>query len=147
MPRRGRPGPGLRRGRRHIAPGGRGRPGRLAPRTAVPSPGALRPLHLPLFWLLESFRGFGPATLVGFLIGMFSGAVVLAWLYDRTGSVLAVACWHATYNLGSATLAARGGVAAAVTTVVIVQAVVLIVLEVVRGGGVLVARREQPAPR
>ncbi|MFG2006810.1 type II CAAX prenyl endopeptidase Rce1 family protein [Spirillospora sp. NPDC048911] len=30
--------------------------------------------HLPLFWVVESFRGFSPATLVGFLIGMMSGA-------------------------------------------------------------------------
>ncbi|MFC4909714.1 CPBP family intramembrane glutamic endopeptidase [Actinomadura gamaensis] len=82
--------------------------------------------HLPLFWVLESFEGFGPGTLTGFLVGMFAGAVVLGWIVERTGSVLAVACWHASYNLGSATVAARGSVAAAVTTVVMVQAAIVL---------------------
>ncbi|GAA1827810.1 type II CAAX endopeptidase family protein [Actinomadura chokoriensis] len=97
--------------------------------------------HLPLFWVVESFRSFSAATVVGFLIGMFSGAVVLAWIFNHTGSVLAVACWHAAYNLGSAPVAARGVVATVVTSVVIAQAVVLIVMETARGGGVLLPSR------
>jgi len=52
--------------------------------------------HAPMFAILSSYRGFTAGTLVGFVIGLGSGAVVLGWLYNRTGSVLAVAVWHAT---------------------------------------------------
>lgn len=93
--------------------------------------------HAPLFAIVSSYRGFTAATLVGFVIGLASGAVVLGWLYNRTGSVLAVALWHATYNLCSATTAAAGLLAAVSTTLVIVGAVVLIVTDIVRHGRVL----------
>jgi len=83
--------------------------------------------HLPTFALLESYRGFGAGSLVGFTIGIASGALVLGWLYERSGrSLLAVALWHATYNLFSGTAAARGAVAAVETTAVILLAVALI---------------------
>src|SRR5436190_10576427 len=54
--------------------------------------------HAPLFAILTTFHDFTPATLVGFAIGLACGAIVLGWLYNRTGSILAVAVWHATYN-------------------------------------------------
>jgi membrane protease YdiL (CAAX protease family) len=59
--------------------------------------------HIPLFFLLRSYQGFGALTLVGFLVGLAAGALVLGSLYERTGSVLVVAVWHATYNLLAAT--------------------------------------------
>lgn len=59
--------------------------------------------HLPLFVLLESYGDFSAFTLVGFVIGLGAGAVVLGWVYETTGSVLAAAVWHATYNLVAAT--------------------------------------------
>ncbi|WDZ83614.1 CPBP family intramembrane glutamic endopeptidase [Micromonospora cathayae] len=92
--------------------------------------------HLPLFAVLSSYRGFSVGTLVGFTIGILCGAVVLGWLWNRTGSVPAVAVWHALYNLGAATVAATGTMAAVVTTLVIGQAVVLVVAELVTGGRV-----------
>ena len=82
--------------------------------------------HLPLFAILETFRGFNVGTLVGFSIGLASGSLVLAWLYERTGaSILAVAVWHGTYNLASATgdSAVRSAI---VTTVVILWAVLIV---------------------
>jgi membrane protease YdiL (CAAX protease family) len=93
--------------------------------------------HAPMFAILTSYRGFSAATLVGFVIGLASGAVVLGWLYNRTGSVLAVALWHATYNLCSATAAATGPLAAVSTTLVIAGAVVLVALDIARAGRVL----------
>jgi membrane protease YdiL (CAAX protease family) len=45
--------------------------------------------HLPTFWLDTGLRGFSPAMVPGFLLGMAAGAVVLGWLYERTGE----ACW------------------------------------------------------
>ncbi|MEO8967082.1 MAG: CPBP family intramembrane glutamic endopeptidase [Solirubrobacteraceae bacterium] len=81
--------------------------------------------HLPYFLLLSSYRGFGPFTLVGFSIGIASGSVVLTWLYYRSGqSILAVAVWHATYNM--ATAGSSATIAAVVSALVIAQAIVLI---------------------
>jgi membrane protease YdiL (CAAX protease family) len=59
--------------------------------------------HLPLFSLLESYDDFSAVTLVGFVVGLGAGSVVLGWVYESTGSVLAAAVWHATYNLVAAT--------------------------------------------
>ena len=93
--------------------------------------------HAPLFLILENYRGFTPATLVGFVIGLASGAVVLGWLYNRTGSVLAAAVWHATYNLTAATTAAHGLLAAISTVAVILAAVGLVVADLMTRGRVL----------
>ena len=53
---------------------------------------------------------------------MAAGAVVLGWLYERSGSVLVVAVWHTMLNMASAT---RGTEAAApfVSMVVIACAI------------------------
>jgi hypothetical protein len=52
---------------------------------------------------------------------------VLGWLYNRTGSILAVAVWHATYNISAASVAAHGLIAALSTTAVIIAAVTLLI--------------------
>ena len=83
--------------------------------------------HIPLFAILETFRGFNAGTLVGFLIGLACGSLVLAWLYEYTGaSILAAAVWHGTYNVAAATgdSAIRSAI---VTTVVILWAVLIVV--------------------
>jgi uncharacterized protein len=95
--------------------------------------------HTPLFLIIENYRGFTPATLVGFVIGLACGAVVLGWLYNRTGSVLAAAVWHATYNLTAATAASHGLLAAISTTAVIAAATALVVADLLTRGRVLAA--------
>jgi membrane protease YdiL (CAAX protease family) len=80
--------------------------------------------HLPYFFLVSSYRGFGPFTLVGFTIGILSGSVVLTWLYYGAGqSILAVAVWHAAYDM--ATSGTSGTIQAIVSALVIAQAIVL----------------------
>ena len=93
--------------------------------------------HLPMFFVVEGFRSFTVAITVGWVIGLFCGAVVLTWLYNHTGSILLVALWHGTYNMISGTSAASGLLAAVSTTAVIVLAALLVVLEVraTRHGG------------
>jgi CAAX protease family protein len=86
--------------------------------------------HLPQFFLIASYRDNGPFQYVGFFLGLTCGAVVLTWLYNRSGgSILLVAIWHGLYNLTSGTQAATGLLAAVVSTLIMIQAVVLIVLE------------------
>ena len=79
--------------------------------------------HAPLFFLVANFEGFSAGTLVGFVLGIAAGALVLSYVYDRTGSsILAAACWHSAYNLTSASTATQGVIAAMSTTVVMVWA-------------------------
>jgi uncharacterized protein len=87
--------------------------------------------HLPQFWVIATYRDFTPVQYVGMFLGLACGAVVLTWLYNRSGgSILLVAVWHGLYNLVSGTQAATGLLAAVVSTLVMIQAVVLVVLEV-----------------
>jgi membrane protease YdiL (CAAX protease family) len=110
----------------------------LSPRLAILAVAAVwAGWHAPLFAILTTYRGFTPVTLVGFGIGLACGAVVLGWLYNRTGSILAVAVWHAAYNVTAATDAAHGVIAAVSTTAVIIAAVSLIVADVATHGRVL----------
>jgi len=87
--------------------------------------------HLPQFFLIATYRDSGPVQYVGMFIGLTCGAVILTWLYNRSGgSILLVAVWHGLYNLVSGTQAATGMLAAVVSTLVMIQGVLLIVLEV-----------------
>ena len=89
--------------------------------------------HVPSFAVLETYRGLGPGELLGFVIGIASGAIVLGWLYEKSGgSLLAVSLWHGTFNLFTATAAARGPLAAVETTAVIVLAVGLVARQAAR---------------
>ncbi len=82
--------------------------------------------HTPLF-LLDDGLGKMPLVMIPvWLIGLTAGAVVLAWLYNHTSSVLAVALWHGTYNWTAATDAAEQAIGALVTAMVIVAALVLV---------------------
>ncbi len=83
--------------------------------------------HIPVFWLDTGLRGFDPVVIPGWIVGLVAGAVVLGWLYERSGSsLLIVAVFHALLNMASATTGTEGVPAAVVTTVVIVWAVVIL---------------------
>lgn len=65
--------------------------------------------HLPFFWLVETFRSFGPLA-IGWFVSMLAASVVLAHMYCAgRRSVLLVAAWHTAFNFTSAT-AATGAV-------------------------------------
>lgn len=87
--------------------------------------------HIPQFFVITSYRDNGPFRYVGFFLGLTCGAVILTWLYNRSGgSILLVAIWHGLYNFVSGTQAGATGIlAAVVTTLIMIQAVVLIVVE------------------
>ena len=82
--------------------------------------------HLPLFWVVASFRSMGWAT-IGWVLGLLAGSVVLTRLYVGSGrSVLLVALWHTAFNFTSATTATQGLSAAITSTAVIVAAAVVL---------------------
>ena len=86
--------------------------------------------HLPQFWVIATYREFAPVQYVGMFCGLACGAVVLTWLYNRSGgSILLVAVWHGLYNFVGATQAASGILAAVVSTLIMIQGIVLIALD------------------
>ena len=87
--------------------------------------------HVPQFFVIATYRDNGPLQYVGFFLGLTCGAVILTWLYNRSGgSILLVAVWHGLYNFVSGTQAGTTGIlAAVVTTLIMIQAVVLVVFE------------------
>lgn len=105
--------------------------------------------HLPLFFFHEGFEELAPLALPGWFIGLGAGAVVLAWLYERSGrSILAVAVWHGSYNWAVATDAGDGAVSVIVTGTVIAAAVLLTRRgDFTRSGSRARAPRREPAGR
>jgi membrane protease YdiL (CAAX protease family) len=82
--------------------------------------------HVPLFFFAPNFVEMSAATIVGWTIGLGAGAAVLTYVYEQTGrSVLAVALWHASFDMASASEASEGVIAAVVTTAVMFWAVPL----------------------
>lgn len=84
--------------------------------------------HVPSFFYLNTATSAG--MLLGFLIGVFAGAVFLTWLYNSSGgSVMIVAVWHALFDYVTAcTQCKSGAVAAAVSTLVMLWAVAVFLL-------------------
>jgi membrane protease YdiL (CAAX protease family) len=86
--------------------------------------------HVPQFFLIGTYEDFPAAMLPVFVVGLAAGSVVLAWLYNRTRSVLSSAVWHGSYNIAGATAAAAGSgvISAAIWTFVMLLAGVLLAL-------------------
>jgi membrane protease YdiL (CAAX protease family) len=90
-------------------------------------------LILAVFWALwhlpQFFYLYDPSMAVGWVIGLFAGAVLLTWLYNSAkDSILIVAIWHACFNFVTASTADTGALPAVLSTIVIVWAVVVIIL-------------------
>jgi membrane protease YdiL (CAAX protease family) len=88
--------------------------------------------HIPQFFLLDSYKDFSTSMLPVFVVGLTCGAIVWTWMYNHTGSILAVAVWHGIYNVTGGTKAATAGagtIAAAMWTFMVMFAVALLALE------------------
>ena len=82
--------------------------------------------HLPAFWIDSGLAGLPLYVLPGWLLGLAAGAVVLGWLYERSGSLLVVALAHTAVNMASGTRGGEGAVAATVSAGVITAAIVVL---------------------
>jgi membrane protease YdiL (CAAX protease family) len=84
--------------------------------------------HMPAFFYLPSYAAMGLSIVPGFFFGLFAGAIVLTWLYNRSGgSVLVAALWHASFNFVTASPVAAGFTAALVSMLVVAWAVAVLV--------------------
>ena len=78
--------------------------------------------HLPQFFYL-----FDTSIAIGWVIGLFAGAIVFTWLFNSAeGSILIVAIWHGCFNYISASNAGNGLLATVVSTIVMIWAVVVV---------------------
>jgi membrane protease YdiL (CAAX protease family) len=60
--------------------------------------------HLPLFGITATYRAMPAIGFIGFFLSMVAGALVLASLYLRSGgSILAVAAFHAAFDIATTT--------------------------------------------
>lgn len=76
--------------------------------------------HLPFFWLVDTFRSFGPLAF-GWSISMLAASLVLAQMYVAgQRSILLVAAWHTAFNFTSAT-EATGAVVGTVMSVAVIS--------------------------
>ena len=81
------------------------------------------PAILPQFFYL-----FDPTMAVGWVIGLFAGAVILTWLYNSANnSILMVAIWHACFNFMTASQTDTGILPVVLSTIIIVWAVSVII--------------------
>ncbi len=79
--------------------------------------------HLPQFFYVFELS----ITTVGWLVGLFAGAVFLTWFYNSSGgSVLMVAIWHGCFNFVSASTAETGVLPFAISAFVIFLAVTIV---------------------
>ena len=83
--------------------------------------------HLPAFFYIPSYAAIALRILPGFFVGIVAGAIVLTWLYNRSGgSVMAAVLWHASFNFVTASPNAAGLVAAVTSSLVIAWAVIVV---------------------
>lgn len=91
--------------------------------------------HLPMFFYRFEF---GIGEVIGFLIGMFAGAIWLTFLYNSTnGSTLMVILWHTTWNIVNII-----GLIVSTDVVALMSAMVMIVAIII----VFVAKPAQLSP-
>lgn len=82
------------------------------------------PWHLPLFFVLDTYKEMNLFMLVGWLVSIYFGSVVLTWFYKYSNnSLFVVVSWHIAYNLSVATAASKGVATAIVSSLVIFGAI------------------------
>jgi len=79
-------------------------------------------------FLPQFFYLFDPNIAIGWVIGLFAGAIVFTWIFNSTnGSVLMVALFHGCFDFVSAANIHNDFPAVVVSVVVMVWALVVIV--------------------
>lgn len=80
--------------------------------------------HIPTFFYRYQLSG---GMLLGFILGLFAGAIWLTFLFNYTkGSLLAVSLWHFTFNFVSM-IGTEAVVAATMSTVIMIAAVFIVI--------------------
>jgi membrane protease YdiL (CAAX protease family) len=78
--------------------------------------------YLPYFFYRDTFIAMGLRMFPFYLLNIIPGAILLAWLYKRTQSILAVSVWHGLFDFGTAAALDEGNVATTMSVIVVVWA-------------------------
>ena len=82
--------------------------------------------HIPSFYYRYNLHG---VDLIGFLLGVFAGAIWLTFLFNYTkGSILAVSLWHLTFNFVSMIGKDDALLSAIMSTAVMFMAVLVLIM-------------------
>lgn len=85
--------------------------------------------HAPAFFYRPGYAAMGPGLVVGWLLSLATGAIVLTWLFNRTGSsLLAVSLFHGATDVVFTSPAAQGAVQSAIGFILIAGAVALVAI-------------------
>lgn len=85
--------------------------------------------HLPFFTYIPTYQHMGVGDVVGFAFCLFSGAILLSWLYKYSGnSALTTALWHGLFNYITASAFGSGNIAMMLSMIVIGVSIIIFVV-------------------
>ena len=83
--------------------------------------------HVPAFFYLPTYTQLGVMMVLPFFIGVLLGSIMLTWMNNgSSGSIFAVAMWHAFFDIFSASKAADGTPQAVMTTLIVLWALAIV---------------------
>lgn len=80
--------------------------------------------HLPAFAFNENYQEMGWG-IIGWAISLFFGAILLGWLFQKSGSIIPLIIWHGTFDLITASEYLPAEVPMIVSAVVVLQGIYL----------------------
>lgn len=80
--------------------------------------------HLPAFFFNETYVQMGWG-IIGWAISLLYGSILLAWLFEKSSSIIPLLIWHGAFDLITASDAIPEAVPMVVSMLVIVQGVYL----------------------
>lgn len=84
--------------------------------------------HLPFFSYLPAYQHMGVGGMIGFAFSLFSGAILLSWLYKYSGnSVPTTALWHGLFNYITASAFGSGNIAMMLSMIVICVSIIIFI--------------------
>lgn len=80
--------------------------------------------HLPAFTFNKNYQEMGWG-IIGWAISLFFGAILLGWLFQKSGSIVPLIVWHGAFDLITASDYLPAEVPMAVSAVVVLQGIYL----------------------
>jgi membrane protease YdiL (CAAX protease family) len=84
--------------------------------------------HIPAIFYLPSYKAIGVAMVPALALSILAGSILLTWLANGSGSLLAVVIWHGLFNVFTASEASHGTVAMVMSIVVMAWAALIVIV-------------------
>jgi membrane protease YdiL (CAAX protease family) len=83
--------------------------------------------HIPLFFYRPGYTSMEVASIIGWLLSLFTGSILLTWLYNSSkGSILIVSIFHATIDVAFTSTAVQGDIANYMGMLITFWAIILV---------------------